>query len=79
MTIYAQHDSTGMIRSLVVANAPAGGGMTLRPKAGLFVAEVEDLTLHSSYPHFEELRQIARSYRVANPGGSPRCTLMKRS
>jgi hypothetical protein len=74
--ILAHYDSAGTIHSLIMVNAPAGASLMPAPKPGLFVAEVEGLELKSAAPHTAELREIAKTHKVATP--PPHCTLAKK-
>jgi hypothetical protein len=78
MKIYAHHDADGTIRSLVTVNAPERGGMMLAPKPGVFVAEIEGLTLKlkSDTSDIEALGEIARSHNVSTP--LPTCRVAKK-
>lgn len=75
MKIYAHYDTEGTIHALILINAPDGFGAMVAPEPGLLVAEVEGLQLKSAAPHVEELRKIAKTYKVATP--QPRSKLVK--
>jgi hypothetical protein len=75
MKIYAHYDAEGTIHSLIVGNAPKGVEVMLSPQPGLYVGEVEGLTVKDERD-VDALREIAESHRVANP--CPRIRLTKK-
>jgi len=78
MKIFAYHDSTGTIYSLVSVHGPERISVMLTPpKPGLFISEVEGLELKAGAGEADALRQIGKSHRVST-GSHPRCTLVKR-
>jgi hypothetical protein len=81
MAVYVHYDTTGNICSLVIVDAPDGGSMTLVPKTGRAVAELDATSkqlngLDQLEPDLDALRKIAADHRVATP---PRATLKKKS
>jgi hypothetical protein len=76
MKAYAHYDLTGRIRGLVVFDASDRYSAGISPKRGDFVAEVEGLKISGSIRDLDTLREIARSYKVANP--ATRCALEKK-
>ncbi|HSK73256.1 MAG TPA: hypothetical protein VK892_16270 [Pyrinomonadaceae bacterium] len=76
MKIYAHYDSEGNINSLIVSNAPKGIEVMLSPQPGLYAGEIEGLKVKDEQDE-DALREIAESYRIANP--HPRLKLTKKS
>jgi hypothetical protein len=78
MAIHAHYDHTGAIRALITTNAPKerSAGMTMTPRPGHFVAEVEGVKFKSDPPSPEEVRALAASHRIATP--LPRVTLVRK-
>ena len=67
MKTYAHHNANGSITALITLNAPDGAGLSLNPKPGTFVTEIEEIKLKSNKPDIEELREIIRTYRISSP------------
>jgi hypothetical protein len=41
MKVYAHHNAAGQILSIVIDGSPANGRVTLAPRPGVFVTEIE--------------------------------------
>jgi hypothetical protein len=67
-TVFAHHDESGKVHSLVAFDAPEGSGMSLVAKAGHLVSQVDVPTLKGGPEGLEQLRALARGARVAGTG-----------
>jgi hypothetical protein len=76
MRLFANYDVSGKIKSLTCFNAPQGVSLTLTPRVGEFVAEVEGHNLTGDMPSVKTLRDIANSHVIETPFGP--CKLVKR-
>jgi hypothetical protein len=76
MKIYAHYDSEGNIHSLIAADEYEGLEVSLSPKPGLLVGEIEGLEVKDAQD-LEALRKIVESYRVSTPNA--RIKLSKKS
>jgi hypothetical protein len=78
MKVYAHHDETGTIHSLVIVDAPKGAGALLAPKAGELVTEVEGLKVKTGAggPDVDALREVARSHKIST--AVPRSKITKK-
>lgn len=67
MKTYAYHDENGSIKSIVSFTAPDGHGLLLAASPGVFISKIEKVQFKSDTPTFEELSELAREHRIANP------------
>jgi len=67
MAIFAHHDASGKILSLVSVKAPPGAGVMLAPRSGSVVTEIEGLAIEPNPRDFEGLRTLAATHKVASP------------
>ena len=70
MKTYAHHDPEGNIKSLIVVDAPNNSGLMLTLEPGMFVSEIQGLKFKSKSPSIEELRAIAKDFKVATSNQS---------
>lgn len=63
MKIYAHHDLSGEVHSLVLYTAPKGAGVMLTPRRGLLVSELGGLRVKDP-KDFKAVRALAEGRRV---------------
>ena len=63
MKFYAHHDAAGRISSIVVDDSPENVGVTLSPRPGLFVTEIEGLD-DKLLNDPDALREIAKTHVI---------------
>ena len=78
MRLFAHHDADGKIRSLTWLDAPEGISVMLTPGPGELVAEIEGHKLTGTVPSEKALRDIAKSYKIAEPLARRTLTKKKR-
>lgn len=74
MKTFAHHDAEGRISSVVLVNAPRGGGAMLAPKPGTLVAEVEGLRIKDP-GNVDAVREVVQRHRI--PMSTLRCKVEK--
>ena len=67
-TVFAHHDKSGRVHSLVSFEAPEGSGMSLVPRPGLSVSQVEAPTLRKGVEGLNQLRELVNETRVEGSG-----------
>jgi hypothetical protein len=75
MSVFVHYDRAGKIHSFVTFNAPEGGAMSLTPKPGLLVSEIEGLQPPSNPADHAAFRDLAKTHVVDT---THRVTLLKR-
>jgi hypothetical protein len=65
MKMYVHYNNAGTITSMITFDGPDAGGTILVPKPGNMMTEIEDLEIKSKKPHLEELREVAKNYKVS--------------
>jgi hypothetical protein len=76
MKLFAHYDMSGTIHSITWANPPDDVSLTLTPRPGELVAEIEGQKLDSEPPSQEMLRDLARNHKITVP--LPRTTLTRK-
>ena len=76
MRVFAHCDKRGTISSLIAFDAPDGMLVSLAPRAGEFVVEIEGLRFKGGAPDAAALEKLAQSHRVSKV--TTRSTLAKR-
>jgi hypothetical protein len=67
-SVFALHDESGRVHSLVGYEASEGSGMSLVPEPGLTVSEVEAPALRKGVEGLDQLRNLAKDARVEGSG-----------
>jgi hypothetical protein len=67
-TVFAHHDKSGRVHALVGFEAPVGSGMSLVPRPGVTVSEVEVPALRKGVEGLDQLRELAKDARVEGSG-----------
>ena len=67
MKLFAHYDASGTIRSLTWYNAPQGVSLTLTPRPGETVTEVEGHGLTAEMPTEQKMREIAKNSSIEAP------------
>jgi hypothetical protein len=71
MKIFAHHDPTGAIRSLVGVDAPEGVEAMLEPEPGVLVTEIQGVDLDLNAENVDAVRELLESHIVAVRPTSP--------
>jgi hypothetical protein len=78
MKIFAHHDSSGAIHSLIGVDAPEGVEVMLEPEPGVLVTEIEGIELRLDAENVDTERAFVESHKVAVGPVSPG-TLVKKA
>jgi hypothetical protein len=63
MKVYAHHNAAGQILSIVIDGSPANGRVTLAPRPGVLVTEIEDLD-EKTLNDRDALRELAKTHVI---------------
>jgi hypothetical protein len=71
MKIFAHHDRTGAIQSLIGVDAPEGVEAMLEPEPGVLVTEIQGLDLELDAENVDAVRELLESHIVEVRPTSP--------